>query len=233
MPRLVKGGKWTYGWVVIGPEGEITIPPEAWREFGFQAGDEAVFIPGSRRSGGFAISTPELMAVVTTVATLLWLAVTLLYIFDARSVVWFGRIAFLDNDVAKGLGIAVCTIGVLVGIAGEVALGESFRVALPRGETKLVTTGIYRYTRNPCVLGVDLFVLGTFLIAPSLLALLAVVLNLIGYYLKVQAEEEYLLRTHGAEYEAYCARTGRYLPLLLGFSSLEKEEHVGDNSDRR
>jgi hypothetical protein len=65
MPRLVKGGKWTYGWVVIGPEGEITIPPQAWHEFGFQVGGEAVFTPGSRRSGGFAISTPELMAEVT------------------------------------------------------------------------------------------------------------------------------------------------------------------------
>jgi hypothetical protein len=65
MPRLVKGGKWAYGWVVVGPGGEITIPPEAWREFGFQAGDEAVFTPGSRRSGGFAISTPELMAEVS------------------------------------------------------------------------------------------------------------------------------------------------------------------------
>jgi hypothetical protein len=58
MPRLVKGAKWTYGWVVVGPAGEMTIPPEAWREFGFQAGDEAVFLPGSRRSGGFSISTP-------------------------------------------------------------------------------------------------------------------------------------------------------------------------------
>ena len=65
MPRLVKGGKWAYGWVVIGPEGEIIIPSEAWREFGFQAGDEAVFTPGSRRSGWFAISTPELMAEVS------------------------------------------------------------------------------------------------------------------------------------------------------------------------
>jgi protein-S-isoprenylcysteine O-methyltransferase Ste14 len=153
-------------------------------------------------------------AAVTSVATLLWLVVTLLYIFDARSVVWFGRIAFLDNGVAKGLGIALSTVGVLVGIAGEVALGESFRVALPRGETRLVTTGIYRHIRNPCVLGADLFALGIFLIAPSVLALLAVVLNVIGYHLKVQAEEEYLLRTHGTEYEAYCARTGRYLPNL-------------------
>ena len=65
MPRIVKGGKWAYGWVVIGPEGEITIPPEAWREFGFQAGGEAIFTPGSRRSGGFAISTPELVGEVS------------------------------------------------------------------------------------------------------------------------------------------------------------------------
>ena len=30
MPRLVKGAKWTFGWVVVGPEREIAIPPEAW-----------------------------------------------------------------------------------------------------------------------------------------------------------------------------------------------------------
>jgi hypothetical protein len=62
MPRLVKGAKWTYGWVVVGPRGEITIPPQAWREFGFQAGDVAIFTPGSRKPGGFAISTSGLTA---------------------------------------------------------------------------------------------------------------------------------------------------------------------------
>ena len=61
MPRLVKGGKWVYGWVIVGPEGGMTIPPEAWREFGFQGGGEALFVPGSLRSGGFGISTPKLM----------------------------------------------------------------------------------------------------------------------------------------------------------------------------
>lgn len=62
MPRLVKGAKWTFGWAIVGPGREIVIPPEAWDEYGFQAGDEAVFTPGSRKSGGFAISTPALMA---------------------------------------------------------------------------------------------------------------------------------------------------------------------------
>jgi hypothetical protein len=51
--------------VVVGRRGEITIPPAAWREFGFQAGKEAVFLRGSRRSGGFAISTPGLMSEVS------------------------------------------------------------------------------------------------------------------------------------------------------------------------
>jgi protein-S-isoprenylcysteine O-methyltransferase Ste14 len=52
------------------------------------------------------------------------------------------------------------------------------------------------------------------LIAPSLLALVALVVNVIGYELKVRAEEAYLRRVHGIAYEAYCARTGRYLPLV-------------------
>jgi hypothetical protein len=65
MPQLVKGGKWAYGWVVVGPKGELIIPPEAWREYKFQAGEETVFTPGSRRSGGFGLSTPKLMAVIS------------------------------------------------------------------------------------------------------------------------------------------------------------------------
>jgi len=58
MPQLVKGGKWTYGWVLVGMDRLIIIPPQAWQEYGFRAGDEAIFFSGSRRSGGFALSYP-------------------------------------------------------------------------------------------------------------------------------------------------------------------------------
>jgi protein-S-isoprenylcysteine O-methyltransferase Ste14 len=109
-------------------------------------------------------------AIVTSSASLLWLGVTLFYIFEARSVTWFGRIVLLDHTVFKGVGIALSTIGLLVGIAGEMALGASFCLALPKEKTALVTRGIYRYIRNPCVLGVFLLALGTLFIAPSLLS---------------------------------------------------------------
>ena len=55
MPQLAKGGKWVFGWVIVGSGGEISVPPEAYREYGFQAGDEVVFLKGSQRSGGFGV----------------------------------------------------------------------------------------------------------------------------------------------------------------------------------
>jgi hypothetical protein len=36
MPRLARGGKWIYGWVIVGPGLALPIPPEAWRQYGFQ-----------------------------------------------------------------------------------------------------------------------------------------------------------------------------------------------------
>ncbi len=62
MPRLVKGGKWVYGWVVISTERKMLIPPEAWQEYGFQASSQVLLLRGSRRSGGFGISTPGQIA---------------------------------------------------------------------------------------------------------------------------------------------------------------------------
>ena len=61
MPQLVRGGKWVFGWVTVGPVGELTIPPAAWDEYGFQVGDEVTFMPGSRRSGGFGLSHSRLL----------------------------------------------------------------------------------------------------------------------------------------------------------------------------
>lgn len=55
MPQLVKGGKWVFGWVVVGQQHEIQIPPAAYHEYGFQAGEPIVIIRGSQRSGGFGL----------------------------------------------------------------------------------------------------------------------------------------------------------------------------------
>jgi bifunctional DNA-binding transcriptional regulator/antitoxin component of YhaV-PrlF toxin-antitoxin module len=62
MPQLAKGGKWVFGWVAVEDDSRITIPAEAYQEYGFQAGDEVVFLRGSRRSGGLAVGRVERVA---------------------------------------------------------------------------------------------------------------------------------------------------------------------------
>ncbi|RPH57747.1 MAG: hypothetical protein EHM81_11150 [Chloroflexi bacterium] len=62
MPQLAKGGKWVFGWVVVGPDGEIRIPPEAYTEYGLQPGETVFFMKGSRRSGGFGLGKSTVLS---------------------------------------------------------------------------------------------------------------------------------------------------------------------------
>lgn len=59
MPQLAKGGKWVFGWVVVGMEREILIPPMAYSEYAFQANEPVVFTLSSKRSGGFCLGKRE------------------------------------------------------------------------------------------------------------------------------------------------------------------------------
>ena len=62
MPQLVKGGKWVFGWAVVGPNGEIPIPPKAFSEYQDHFGEIVFFIKGSRTSGGFSVGRSERLA---------------------------------------------------------------------------------------------------------------------------------------------------------------------------
>ena len=59
MPRLEKGGKWVFGWVIVDADRYIRIPQDAWSEYEFAAEQEASFLKGSTTSGGFGIGLKE------------------------------------------------------------------------------------------------------------------------------------------------------------------------------
>src|SRR4030042_591118 len=61
MPQLERRGKWVFGWGIVRARKKITVPPEAYREYGFRAGDEIAFTRGSRSSGGFCIGRADKM----------------------------------------------------------------------------------------------------------------------------------------------------------------------------
>ena len=61
MPQLVKGGKYVFGWSEVDSNGRIVVPDEALEEYGFKDADKVIVMPGSKRSGGFALTTPSLL----------------------------------------------------------------------------------------------------------------------------------------------------------------------------
>jgi hypothetical protein len=62
MPQLVKGGKWVFGWSIIGMNSEIPIPPKAFSEYRYQFGETVFFLKGSQTSGGFSMGRIEKLA---------------------------------------------------------------------------------------------------------------------------------------------------------------------------
>ncbi len=184
---------------------------------GYLAVFAAIMVMVRRRTGGSAAGHAgghHSAALVNGVATLLLIIASVAYVLDTDSPNWFGRIAFLKGPIPQGLGIVACLLSGICIVWGEISLGTSFRVALPESKQRLVTEGIYRFTRNPLALSVDLLALGVLLLAPSWLTLVSLIANMVGYEWKIRIEEAYLREAHGASYDAYCRRTGRYLSCL-------------------
>ncbi|MFW9945392.1 MAG: hypothetical protein ACFFDX_01040 [Candidatus Odinarchaeota archaeon] len=61
MPQLVKGGKYIFGWSKVGENGKLIIPEEAYLEYRLNEDDKGILMSGSKRSGGFGLSSSRLL----------------------------------------------------------------------------------------------------------------------------------------------------------------------------
>ena len=146
----------------------------------------------------------------------LWAFLVVLYCFKPESVNWFLKISSLDNDFVKIFAIVItCIVYYLLMALGLFYMHKGVRGAIIEGEkTPLVTTGIYRYTRNPMYLAIDIGVLGTFLIMPNSLTLIMAAGMITALHAVSLDEEKRLLEIYGAEYERYRNEVGMVFPKL-------------------
>jgi protein-S-isoprenylcysteine O-methyltransferase Ste14 len=112
------------------------------------------------------------------------------------------------------LGVVIAVAGVVVVFASQSAMGVAWRIGVdPSERTGLVTDGVFRWARNPIFTGMIATQVGVFLMVPSWLTGLAMVLLVAGIEVQVRGvEEPYLARAHGDHYREYRARVGRFLP---------------------
>ena len=90
---------------------------------------------------------------------------------------------------------------------------------------KLVTRGLYRYSRNPMYIGVLSVILGEALWLESglLLLYMAFVFTAFNTFIRVY-EEPTLRRSYGEEYERYCESTPRWRPRISVKKAEAKED---------
>ncbi|MEU0488810.1 methyltransferase [Nocardiopsis sp. NPDC006139] len=113
-------------------------------------------------------------------------------------------------------GIVVMAAGLLLVLAAQTGMGDSWRIGVQENEhTELVIGGLFALARNPIFTGMAAVLIGLALAVPGILSAAALFALVAGIQVQVRlVEEPYLLRTHGAAYRAYAARTGRFVPLL-------------------
>jgi protein-S-isoprenylcysteine O-methyltransferase Ste14 len=108
------------------------------------------------------------------------------------------------------LAIGLMAIGLLMVVFSMPFLGlRSFGVEV--GDLR--TSGLYRYSRNPQLVGSFFFIVGYAMLWPSWQGALWASLWLVIAHLMVRGGETHLEKLFGDEYRAYCARTPRYLGL--------------------
>ena len=114
---------------------------------------------------------------------------------------------------AQAVGSAIIVVGLLLLISANGLFTKAGTEVIPFREVKtLVTSGVYRYSRNPMYLGMVLVLLGCAVTVGATTALLVPPLFMIIIEWRFIRPEEAMLRERFPEsYAAYCARVRRWL----------------------
>jgi len=131
---------------------------------------------------------------------------------------WLGLppLSALQHPAVQVLGVALAAAGIATAFWAQMAMGASWRIGIDENErTALVTTGPFRWVRNPIFTAVLVALLGLALMVPNPVALLGWAVALTGIETQVRRiEEPHLHRLHGEPYTRYAAKVGRFLPGL-------------------
>jgi protein-S-isoprenylcysteine O-methyltransferase Ste14 len=122
--------------------------------------------------------------------------------------------AILDQPLVRLAGLVVALAGVAGIVVSQAAMGTSWRGDVdPEARMTLVTSGPFRWIRNPIFTASALASLGVALMVPNAVALAMLVVNVTVYQVQVRlVEEPHLNQVHGEAYQAYARRTGRFVP---------------------
>jgi protein-S-isoprenylcysteine O-methyltransferase Ste14 len=135
---------------------------------------------------------------------------------------WRIQDPLLGLELLRWVGITLILAGVaiLVEAFGRFAWHGLGTPAPVFPTQRLVTTGLYRYVRNPMYVAVTAVIFGQGLLLGNARLIGYGVCVWLAFFVFVLAyEEPTLRRTYGREYEAFCAAVPRWIPHLRPWRS--------------
>jgi protein-S-isoprenylcysteine O-methyltransferase Ste14 len=112
------------------------------------------------------------------------------------------------------LGAVLFLGGIGLVVLSQATMGRAWRIGIDAAPTSLVTAGPFGWVRNPIYDGMMLMSLGLVAATPALWTLFGTVAYATLIQIQVRQEERHLVELHGAPYQAYLARVGRFIPGL-------------------
>ena len=116
---------------------------------------------------------------------------------------------------STGLAVGLGVMGMSLGVMGVTQFRKAQTTPNPQALEKvssLVTSGIYRYSRNPMYLGLVLILLGwAFYLSHFLAFVLLPVFILYMTRFQIQPEEQMMARKFGKTYQAYLNKVRRWI----------------------
>ncbi len=124
----------------------------------------------------------------------------------------FLPITSLDNLTIKYFGLGLLAIALIWTIIAQGHMKNSWRIGIDtETKTELVTTGLFRLSRNPIFFGMILSLVGLFFTTPNAPTGLFLILGYILIQIQIRLEEEFLTKEHGQNYIAYRQKVRRLI----------------------
>jgi protein-S-isoprenylcysteine O-methyltransferase Ste14 len=123
-------------------------------------------------------------------------------------------ISALDATWLHVTGIVVTLAGIVLTLAAQYSMGESWRIGVdPAERTELVTAGAFRYARNPIFTAMLVTATGLAMTIPNAISIIGLLALIAALEIQVRlVEEPYLIDTHGDTYRNYARQVGRFAP---------------------
>jgi len=155
---------------------------------------------------GFSLMVFKIVFILITV-------VVSLYSFGGSYYNYVVPIPYLsDIIVLKIIGAVLSLFALIWCFIAQLEMNDSWRIGIDKTErTALVTSGLFKFSRNPIFFGMLISGLGLFLFLPSAVTCITLTMSWISISVQIRLEEAYLLSVHGSAYEEYRAKVRRWI----------------------